>query len=830
MKKGFAMLRKRSVPSILVFSILVSTLLVLLCAGIASAESFDGRDWEEVFSEDFEGANNAWEEKVYDEGGSGTKTPESSGDCNKNDGTKANLSTYTNTGTYLGGWIKRIAQGKSVGPRWINTLPSLVDGYDTSVVKISFDIARSTNGYETVTVVAVQGDLNSGTTNSEEAIAHINNEQWLFSLEDLTYWGYNGSNGWIKGPEEDISGKVWYHFDFIVDCDSDTFDVYRDGTKIIDGYNIGVDFNNINMLKIATKKSGSKTVTYATYVDNISFSVIKPASLSPSVTVVRGGNGWSDSFKLRAVMGQGADEVPATAKAYVALYGDTGALLDMDIKSFAGTLESKYFRNSYNGTEPKYSKLLIWNGMVPMTKATVSRIVLPIAFDQHEGANGNWWVDDFDTGISAQNTSVLFKIDPVTYYLEMSSDNGSSWTRLSYRADHSGVTSSAYPLEEREVLQGTIRDYDNIYFSTGGKYSGALIPVEDSVFDTVTIEKGANEIGYAFLAAKPESYKNGTKFPKGYSPSYAAGYTRVLYSDAEEVTLSIPYNARYLYLYNNSEDVSYTPAAVTFTKSGNGNTVNNNSVRIATWNIGHYSLGEHSYSTIAASDFNAKSAEYEDYIDNVLGADVISLNEYSAEFIKGGQKAKNTIFSQYPISYEGEQRQYSCNALYAKENVTNITAHDFACNLAAGGSGVAKPSNYYYLTSDLNINGTTVKLVSVHLVYTDPTSTSTMADQQINELINVFQNEDRVIIMGDWNSSFDHFTAFTNAGYSLANTDYRLSTYSECQDARYYSSYIDYMEGAYDNIIYKGVNVSGFGLGGTKLSDHYGIYCTVTVD
>lgn len=586
---------KKTVTGIFALSILFSVLLILLCAGTVSAESFDGREWEEVFSEDFEAENNAWVNQVYDEGGSGTKTPNSSGDCNKNDGTKANLSTYTNTGTYLGGWFKRIAQGKSVGPRWINTLPSLVDGYDTSVVKISFDIARSTNGYETVTVVAVQGDLNSGTTNSEEAIAHINNEHWLFSLEDLTYWGYNGSNGWIKGPEEDISGKVWYHFDFIIDCDSDTFDVYRDGEKLIDGYNIGVDFNNINMLKIATKKSGSKTVTYATYVDNISFSVLEPASLSPSMSVLPGGNGYNDYFKVRVAMGNGADGIPNTAKVYVALYGETETLLDIDIKNFADNIESKYFRRSYNGTEPKYSKLLIWNGMEPMAKATTARIILPVLVNQHEGANGNWWVDDFDTGISAANTSVIFKIDPVTYYLEVSSDNGSSWTKLSYRADHSNVTSYDFPIEEREVLQGTIRDYDNIYFSTSGKYTGSLIPVEDAVFDTVTITKGENDIGYAFLAAKPESYKNGTKFPKGYSPSYAAGYTRVLYSDAEELTLSIPYNARYLYLYNNSENVSYTPAAVTFTKSGNGNAGNNNSVRIATWNIGHYSLGEHSY-------------------------------------------------------------------------------------------------------------------------------------------------------------------------------------------------------------------------------------------
>ncbi len=33
--------------------------------------------------------------------------------------------------------------------------------------------------------------------------------------------------------------------------------------------------------------------------------------------------------------------------------------------------------------------------------------------------------------------------------------------------------------------------------------------------------------------------------------------------------------------------------------------------------------------------------------------------------------------------------------------------------------------------------------------------------------------------------------------------------------------------GSYDNIIYKGVTVSDFALGGTKLSDHYGLYCNI---
>ncbi|MBR4173236.1 MAG: hypothetical protein IKR46_02570, partial [Clostridia bacterium] len=165
----------------LLFAAIVGTLMLVMTISVTAA---DDVQWKAVFAEDFEGS---WGTKIDEVGGSGTKTPTSAGDCNKSDGTAANLSTYSNTGSYLGSKFKRIAQGSTVGPNWIQTKTSLVNGYDTSVVKISCDIARSTNGYTTVTVIAVQGDLASGTTNSETAIEHINNEQWLFSLEDSIY-------------------------------------------------------------------------------------------------------------------------------------------------------------------------------------------------------------------------------------------------------------------------------------------------------------------------------------------------------------------------------------------------------------------------------------------------------------------------------------------------------------------------------------------------------------------------------------------------------------------------------------------------------------------
>ena len=507
-------------------------------------------------------------------------------------------------------------------------------------------------------------------------------------------------------------------------------------------------------------------------------------------------NAYGNGFTVSGRVAEGATSVPAGAKAYVGIYDEDGKLLDCD--SVAYTSGSGITSKSFGDVAPAYAKLYLWNGFEPVT----------------------------------EEQKILFDIDPLTYYVKVSYDNGMTWTKTNYRADYSDAAEYSYPVANREILQGTIRDNDNIFIKiTNGSYQGSVINIEDTVYDTVTLTKGVDYMGYAFLAAKPEVYTNSSKFPSGVCPTYAAGYTRVRYTDDQQITLSIPDNARYLYLYNNgiSDDTheyeDCFPSAITFSRSGNS-AQNSDTIRLATWNIGHFSLGEYSSSRIDSLGFTA--SDYQDYINTAINADVIGLNEYSASFTSS-QYARNAVFGSYPTRYEGVQNSYSCNAIYAKSgvNITNMQKNNFACYTAAGGSGTVKPTDYYYVTSDLTINGQTVKLVSVHLYYQD--NPQTLAIQAINELISTFSGYDKVILMGDWNSTYDKFQIFQNAGYSVAQTDSRLATYGPCQGKKYNTDIVDGY-GPYDNIIYKGVTVSNFGLAGTKLSDHYAIYCDVTVD
>ena len=505
------------------------------------------------------------------------------------------------------------------------------------------------------------------------------------------------------------------------------------------------------------------------------------------------GNTFTVSGKIAA----GGNDIPDTSKAYIGIYDAENKLLDCYGSSYTTeTITSKHFNVSNNGVIPSYAKLFFWDGNEPI-----------IAEER-----------------------IMFSVNPMSYYLKVSYDNGMTWNKTSYRADNSGVTSYNYPMENREILTGTVRRFDNIYTDTNDTCAGSLIDVEDTVFDTVTLTKGEDYMGYAFLAAKPEVYKNSRKLPEGYSPTYAAGYTRVIYTEDRQVTLTVPDNAKYLYLYNNGKDdggnyENCIPSAVTFSKSGN--TPNPNKLRIATWNIGHFCLGSYTYSTIDTLGFTAK--EYKDFI-NAINADVVSLNEYSAEF-KSNVAARNAIFSDYPIAHIGEQNQYTCNAIFARNGLlSNIESPNyFDCYRTAPiNDKKDKPMDHYYITSDLTINGQTVKFVNVHILYDE--KSPELAEAAISELITAFADYDRVIILGDCNVTYDKFQIFETAGYGIAQTDKWLATYGPCQGSEKY--YEDKLGGygSYDNIIYKGVNVSNFALGGSKLSDHYALYCDITVN
>lgn len=258
--------------------------------------------------------------------------------------------------------------------------------------------------------------------------------------------------------------------------------------------------------------------------------------------------------------------------------------------------------------------------------------------------------------------------------------------------------------------------------------------------------------------------------------------------------------------------------------SANSNTHQNESLNLAVWNIGHFSGGGSSNSTISTSDYDSKLKAFRNYVYNDINADIIGLTEYSNNFgtsSNGVKTGGGVLFNDYHYQYVGNQYRYSCNALFSKKQFLYQRENVFDCNKNATitHTNAIKASDYY-LSADIYVGGELVKLVVCHLAFDDNLNPDTINKNQILELINKFKNNDKVVMMGDWNCrDFDYFNLFISNGYKLANNDSSINTYRLPCDTNC----------SLDNIIYKGINVSNFKVHTTTLSDHYAISCKVSI-
>ena len=374
---------------------------------------------------------------------------------------------------------------------------------------------------------------------------------------------------------------------------------------------------------------------------------------------------------------------------------------------------------------------------------------------------------------------------------------------------------------------GTISNGTNKWTSSTSYY-GALVDVTIYVGRKLIIVPGpeGNGITYAFL-------KSG--FSANQTADFATGYNKTVHSDTS-VEVTVPDDAVYLYVYMASGATIYSPSKVSIVLPGStGERIKNEEqetnalkrqfqvlapkkIRVCSYNIGHFSGGASADSTITASNYVAKLSAYKDTLRQI-DADIMGVCEYSKIFGTNPDnqqvEAKDVLFNAFIPSLIGLQFHYSCNAIFSKSVVENASEEEYECNQEAviTHTTVIEAKDYYFIESDLYMRGEKVKLVMTHLAF-DNNFPGVLQDDQISELIARYSNEERVILMGDWNvSDFSEFNAFTVAGYTMAN-DGTYLTYNETR--------------ALDNIIVKGLTISNPGMiTTTGLSDHYPFYCDV---
>lgn len=236
---------------------------------------------------------------------------------------------------------------------------------------------------------------------------------------------------------------------------------------------------------------------------------------------------------------------------------------------------------------------------------------------------------------------------------------------------------------------------------------------------------------------------------------------------------------------------------------------------LCTWNIAHYYAYGSAKNVIDGAIYEEKLKAFRTVLYDSINADIVSLNEYSSNFgvdkMRVAHKSAVVLFDKYKTKYEGgaTRKGVGHNAIYSRVKAGKFKKRAFEYIKT---TKYKNSFDYYYLTSDIFIDGKKVKLVCIYLTHSrkDPS----LAQGQIAELIEAFKGEERVVICGDFNTS--NYSKLKKAGYTLANDGSIVTFYKTSKPL--------------DNIVAKGVRISDVRIVRTELSDHYPLVCRLSID
>ena len=245
------------------------------------------------------------------------------------------------------------------------------------------------------------------------------------------------------------------------------------------------------------------------------------------------------------------------------------------------------------------------------------------------------------------------------------------------------------------------------------------------------------------------------------------------------------------------------------------------------WNIGHFGNGANN-TTINDNDYNEKLSAYQKLI-SAVNADYVSLSEYNVLFANTNIKENNTaklLFSDYKYNFignEGWRRNYSLNAFFTNLSVFDSETVEFECNQTATitYTTAIRATDYYYLRTKWKFKIENqikeVLIISTHLAFDK--NNKEVALDQARELIKKYENEEYVIICGDFNSSLVT-DIFKEAGYTTAN---------QGEWGYFYTYPSNSPRSCIDNIVTKNLKIEDVRVLETNLSDHLPIICSICI-
>ena len=182
-------------------------------------------------------------------------------------------------------------------------------------------------------------------------------------------------------------------------------------------------------------------------------------------------------------------------------------------------------------------------------------------------------------------------------------------------------------------------------------------------------------------------------------------------------------------------------------------------LRVAQWNIGHFSLGRKNHSTIAPDASEARAAEYRAKID-ALNVDVLGVSEFDPVFDTAGTSTEEAVFAGFSSRVAGPKNGYQCNAVFSRFPCLRSEVVDFD----------QRYQKTYFIDAVYEIAGKEVHVVQTHLDWNANETATDARPTQIRQLIRHFRDVPYVILCGDFNvcGAGEYFT-FLQAGWKLTN-------------------------------------------------------------
>lgn len=192
---------------------------------------------------------------------------------------------------------------------------------------------------------------------------------------------------------------------------------------------------------------------------------------------------------------------------------------------------------------------------------------------------------------------------------------------------------------------------------------------------------------------------------------------------------------------------------------------NIDTLTVAHWNIGHFSLGTQDSSSILTEDADSVAALFHVILDT-LAVDIFGLCEYSSVFTRAD--TQTLLFSNFPFLCQGRKYAYNFNVVYSK--IIPNKAKEIIFN--------KRVQNRYYLEVEFIINGKTVYFIETHLDWNQGGNGAECRNAQMRQLAETFSQNEYVIICADFNNSSDmsEFDVFKENGFKMVN-DGSLHTY-----------------------------------------------------